>query len=130
MTNIRIKQPSLEVWHRLILVVSLVNATLFLSSCAGAKATQQANAQPTAIAPAGVPASMQSIQVSFKLDPRLAGGTYGGEHWVSPPTYGPIVQAGNTYLVEARADMLDAKGQPTSISPEWIAADQIGRAHV
>ncbi len=28
-----------------------------------------------------------AIQVSFKLDPRLSGPTYGGERWISPPTY-------------------------------------------
>ena len=63
------------------------------------------------------------IQVSFKLDPRLLGSTYGGDRWVSPSTYGPIVQAGNVYSVEAQAYPADAQGNVMQIIPDWIPAD-------
>jgi hypothetical protein len=63
------------------------------------------------------PAAVSDIRFVFKLDPRLAGGTYGGERWVSPHTYTGIVGQ-NT--VEVRARVVDAAGRPTNISPEWI----------
>ena len=68
-----------------------------------------------------VPAStITGIQLSFKLDPRLTDSTYGGERWVSAPTY---VGANAQDTVEARAKVIDAKGQPTKTSPEWIPSD-------
>jgi len=63
------------------------------------------------------PAAASDIRFAFKLDPRLSGGTYGGERWVSPPTY-TGVSAQNT--VEVRAGVFDAAGMPMNISPEWI----------
>ena len=60
------------------------------------------------------------IQLSFKLDPRLSGATYGGERWVSPPTY----QGSNGQsAVEARAVTLDASGRPTRATIDWKASD-------
>ncbi len=65
-------------------------------------------------------ASLGDIKLSFKLDPRLMGGTYGGERWISPPTYtGTNAQE----TVEVRAQVIDAKGKPTNISPEWMPSD-------
>ena len=63
------------------------------------------------------PEAASDIKFSFKLDPRLAGGTYGGERWVSRPTYAGI---GGQNIVEVRARVLDAAGRPTNISPKWI----------
>lgn len=63
------------------------------------------------------PASASDIKFSFKLDPRLAGGTYGGERWVSRPTYTGI---GGQNIVEVRAKVFDAAGRPTNVSPKWI----------
>jgi len=40
--------------------------------------------------------------------------------WVSPPTY---VGATAQDTVEARALAVDANGQPTNDSPDWIASD-------
>jgi hypothetical protein len=56
----------------------------------------------------------------FKLDPRLRGGTYGGEIWVSPSVY---VGAVGQDTVEARARGLDVSGHSTTISPSWTASD-------
>jgi hypothetical protein len=67
-----------------------------------------------------VPAALTGINVSFKLDPRLSGPTYGGERWVSPPTY---TGASAQDTVEARAFGIGANGQPVNISPKWRAAD-------
>ena len=63
------------------------------------------------------PAAVSDIRFAFKLDPRLSGGTYGGERWVSPPTY-TGASAQNT--VEVRASVFDTAGMPMNISPEWI----------
>lgn len=60
------------------------------------------------------------IQLSFKLDPRLAGPTYGGERWVSPPTYrGASAQDS----VEVRASPVDARGRPTRSRVDWSSSD-------
>jgi hypothetical protein len=56
----------------------------------------------------------------FKLDPRLLGGTYGGEVWVSPSVY---VGAVGQDTVEARARLLDVSGHSTTISPSWTPSD-------
>jgi FKBP-type peptidyl-prolyl cis-trans isomerase len=57
---------------------------------------------------------------SFKLDPRLAGGTYGGERWVSPPTF---TGAAAQDTVEARVEGTGPKGQPVKISPRWTSSN-------
>jgi hypothetical protein len=60
------------------------------------------------------------IQLAFKLDPRLSGATYGGERWVSPPTYqGSSGQS----TVEAKASLMDASGRPTQASIDWKPSD-------
>ncbi len=67
--------------------------------------------------------SLRAIAVSFKLDPLLMGGTYGGELWVSPPTYTSALRGGKEAIVEAKVQGIDAKGRPVSITPQWTAAD-------
>ena len=64
--------------------------------------------------------SLKAITVTFKLDPRLSGGTYGGERWVSPPTY---TGASAQDTIEARVGGTDAKGRPVRISATWTASD-------
>jgi FKBP-type peptidyl-prolyl cis-trans isomerase FklB len=71
-------------------------------------------------AQAAEPAAASDIRFSFKLDPRLAGGTYGGERWVSGPAYTGI---GGQNTVEVRAKVLDAAGRPLNISPKWVPDD-------
>jgi hypothetical protein len=66
------------------------------------------------------PGPASGIAVSFMLDPRLQGGTYGGDVWVSPTTY---VGATAQVTVQARAVVVDANGTPTNDVPEWTASD-------
>jgi hypothetical protein len=61
-----------------------------------------------------------AIQLSFRLDPRLAGGTYGGERWISPPTFSGT-SAQDT--VEAMARPVDAAGRPTGAGVDWKPSD-------
>ena len=62
------------------------------------------------------PPATAKIQLVFKLDPRLAGPTYGGERWVSPPTY---MGASGQDTVEAKASAVDARGMPTKARIDW-----------
>lgn len=88
------------------------------------EATAKPAAQGATIAPSPAPpadpASLTGMAISFKLDPRLAGGTYGGERWVSPPTYsGAAAQD----TVEARVEGIGPKGQTLKVSPRWTPSD-------
>lgn len=65
-------------------------------------------------------ASRATVTFSFKLDPRLAGPTYGGERWVSPPTY---TGASAQDTVDARAVAVDARGRPLRVDLEWTVSD-------
>ena len=64
--------------------------------------------------------SLKAITVSFKLDPQLSGGTYGGERWVSPPTF---TGASGQDTMEARVEGTTMKGLPVRISATWTASD-------
>jgi FKBP-type peptidyl-prolyl cis-trans isomerase FklB len=64
--------------------------------------------------------TITGIGIAFKLDPRLSGATYGGEHWVAPSTFmGATAQD----TVEARARGLSASGASLEIAPEWVPSD-------
>jgi uncharacterized protein (TIGR03437 family) len=66
---------------------------------------------------------LASIQVAYRLDPWLIGGTYGGGIWVSPPVLGPTNQGGLTFTLEVRADGFDAQGFRVAINPQWTPSD-------
>ncbi len=97
---------------------------------AGAAAPKQAD--PAKADPAGkqqqaaqavVPAAaLSDIHVSFKLDPRLAGGTYGGERWVSPPSHSALGDS-SSVTVDVRAAGVDLKGTSVEVSPTWTPSD-------
>jgi FKBP-type peptidyl-prolyl cis-trans isomerase FklB len=60
------------------------------------------------------------ITVSYRLDPRVADSTHGGNRWVSPPVY---VGANAQDRVEAMAEAIDAKGNVSPLRPIWTASD-------
>lgn len=65
---------------------------------------------------------VKDITISFKLDPRLSGPTYGGEHWVAPKVFSSTPQAGEAVL-EARASAVDSTGSSASTEVQWTPAD-------
>jgi len=65
--------------------------------------------------------ALSGIDVSFKVDPRIARGTYLGDRWIRAPYL--RVGEGEQVTVEARAYVLDAAGQPTTIAPAWRSLD-------
>jgi uncharacterized protein (TIGR03437 family) len=67
--------------------------------------------------------ALANMQVAYRLDPWLFGGTYGGGVWASPPVLGPTNQGGGTFTLETRVQGLDSRGQPVAVSPRWIASD-------
>jgi FKBP-type peptidyl-prolyl cis-trans isomerase FklB len=83
------------------------------SASAGKGKTQRHSAPPDAGPPA-------AIRLSFKLDPRLSGGTYGGDRWVSPPTF---VGASAQDTIEIKAVGQNAEGKPVPIKPTWTPSD-------
>lgn len=64
--------------------------------------------------------SLTDIRVSLKLDPRISGPTYGGEKWISPPTY---TGANAQDTVSARALGIGEAGQSISVVPSWTASN-------
>ena len=99
-------KKNLTIKKALRLIFIILALTLSLQGCASAKDNQSAN---------------EEFQISFKLDSRLTGSTYGGERWVPPP-YGPIAYSG-IYTLEARVYQIDSGGRQEAIVAEWIPAD-------
>src|ERR1044071_5444421 len=91
--------------HLKRLIVSLVMMMLVLSG------SIQAEEQATVLT---------DIQVSFKLDPRLTRGQYMGDIWITRPIYSG---ANGQNIVEAKAQGMDARGNPIPINPEWVPSD-------
>ena len=89
------------------ILFSIAGLALFAAcSSAGAKASPPAKPQ------------LADIRIFFKLDSRLSGPTYGGERWVSPPTFTTTQPP-----VSVRVEGVDAKGNTARISPKWTPAD-------
>jgi type IV pilus biogenesis protein CpaD/CtpE len=65
---------------------------------------------------------LADIKIEFRLDPRITGGMYMGDRWVSPPTY-TTVRSGKELTVQARAWGVDARGATVGISPKWTPAN-------
>jgi hypothetical protein len=98
-----------------------VAAAVALLACGGSPDSRAVEPLPSSAPqpPPGEPGT-PTIGVSFKLDPRLQGGTYGGEVWVSPATYWGISGQDS---VETRAHGIDATGTAMDLVPEWIPSD-------
>jgi hypothetical protein len=76
--------------------------------------TTPENQEPQQARPLAHEPAHETIDVAFKLDPRLAGGTYGGERWVTALPYTSGAQPGRRAVVEAKAAVPDAV---------WVASD-------
>jgi hypothetical protein len=70
--------------------------------------------------PASASVSRTTITLSFKLDPRVLGPTYGGEHWVSRATY---TGARDQHSVDTMVRVVDGRGAPVKTDPEWTVSD-------
>lgn len=71
---------------------------------------------------AGTPVTeVPGLSVLFKIDPRLTA-SYGGDRWVSPPTYTRVGDA-TSAVIEARAQARGANPAVRTASPQWTASD-------
>jgi hypothetical protein len=95
-----------------------MQTVLAASMMALATLTLAAPARSWASDSKGAPAA--TIALSFKLDPRVLGATYGGERWVSPPTF---TAARAQEAVETRARAVDARGMAVKTDVEWSVSD-------
>ena len=94
--------------HNLTIFAAMLVVALFMAGCN----TQGDEALPE------IPVA--NILIQFKLDKLLVSSNYGGDIWVSPPAYGPILHPGDQYVLEARAEALDRDGQRLQADFEWI----------
>jgi FKBP-type peptidyl-prolyl cis-trans isomerase len=81
---------------------------------------QQLAADP---APANSTAPLGDLRISFKLDPRLSGPTYGGDHWIVSSPFTSVAQVGTQATVEAKVDGVAMNGAPVHAAAEWTPAD-------
>lgn len=77
------------------------------------------NSSQTTAPPAST-ASVTTILLSYKRDPRVVDPYRGIGPWAPGPNYGGAT-AQDT--VEVRAEGVDAAGKPAKISPEWVPSD-------
>jgi FKBP-type peptidyl-prolyl cis-trans isomerase FklB len=66
---------------------------------------------------------VKAITLSFKMDPRLSGPTYGGERWLSEPKFTTSAQEGKVGTVDVKVDGVDADGRAVKVVPRWSASD-------
>ncbi|HSR63998.1 MAG TPA: hypothetical protein VLM17_00105 [Xanthomonadaceae bacterium] len=59
---------------------------------------------------------------TFRLDPSLTQGLQMGDRWVSPPEF-YFAQPGTQFVVEAKAQNLDARGARLDVSGNWAATN-------
>jgi hypothetical protein len=96
-------------------------APVLLASAASAQGAAQAAAPDT-------PATQQPIArkpqfvVAFLLDPGLTRGIFMGDRWVSPPSYF-FAQQGLQYVVQAKAQLINTRGDHIDVPAEWSPSD-------
>ena len=95
-----------------VLSLILIASMLFTGGCATTPDSDISSSSGTD--------ALTTVQVFYKLDPRLTRGLYLGERWVSPPTYAIVVADGVPYTVDARVEILDGNGQTLFADAEWI----------
>ncbi|RPJ81264.1 MAG: hypothetical protein EHM13_10705 [Acidobacteria bacterium] len=107
------------------MAAGLALALVTLAHCGGSDPGSASVTGPSAPDDANGPSpnpnvEVSAIVVSFKLDPRLRSGNYGGDLWVTPSTYTPGLGSGS---VDAKATVLDARRQPVNIVARWTPSD-------
>lgn len=65
--------------------------------------------------------TIPGLAVFFKLDPRITA-SYGGDRWVSPPTYTRVGDAQGA-VIEARAQARGADPKVKASIPQWTPSD-------
>lgn len=109
---------SIKALTRVCLTLALASSYLAVNAWAQTAKTEMVPKQTDGASP--MTDGVARINISFKVDPRLSGPTYGGERWISPSIYtGAAAQTS----VQAKVEGVDAKGHPTKIHPRWTAAD-------
>src|SRR5256885_15819448 len=105
------KKRTLEAVGTIFWILALVGSTSFPPGDALAAKARSARKGTSAV---------HEIRLSFKVDSRLSGPTYGGERWVSPRTYTTT----SPLPVSAKAELVDANGTALNMSAEWTAVDR------
>jgi Domain amino terminal to FKBP-type peptidyl-prolyl isomerase len=67
--------------------------------------------------------SLSDFRISYKMDARLSGPTYGGERWVVSSKFTGPVQTGKEATVEAKVDGVASSGASIAASAEWKPED-------
>jgi hypothetical protein len=62
------------------------------------------------------------LAVAFRLDPALTRSLYLGDRWVSPPSF-HFAQPGTQYVVQAKLQAIDSRGERTDLSGDWATND-------
>jgi FKBP-type peptidyl-prolyl cis-trans isomerase len=81
---------------------------------------QQKASEPVPVDSA-IPVS--DLRISFKLDPRLSGPTYGGERWIASSPFTSLAQVGTQASVDAKADGVAKNGAPLRTAVQWTPSD-------
>ncbi|MGN6514072.1 MAG: hypothetical protein ACTHKZ_10960 [Lysobacteraceae bacterium] len=84
--------------------------------------TPSATAAALAQGGAPPPAPAPRLSVAFRLDPALTRGIYLGQRWVSPPEF-HFAQQGARFVVEAKAQDVDADGTRLDVGGDWSTSD-------
>jgi hypothetical protein len=66
---------------------------------------------------------VSDLRISFKLDPRLSGPTYGGERWIASSPFTSLAQVGTQASVDAKADGVAKNGAPLRTAVQWTPSD-------
>lgn len=117
----------MKAWQVAMVVLFLVAAFIIATGMRPSTVVvtnKEVKPKPTAIAWAKPVAPRAPHQaVVFRLDSTLTRGLYMGDRWVSPSTYF-FAQPGNQYVVEAKAQEIDSRGERVDLSGEWQPSDE------
>ena len=64
----------------------------------------------------------QRLVAALRLDPSLTQSIFLGERWVSPPDFF-FAQPGTVFVVQAKAQHLDGRGEPHDVAGQWNATN-------